>query len=76
MRATSKGMILGTTTTIVLSILKIFAFRIVIGISWWLVALPFLLVIFGLMAYAITYMAKIFYRSRKYQRQQNSTGRK
>lgn len=76
MRATSKGMILGTTTTIVLSILKIFAFGIVIGISWWLITLPFILVVSGLAIYVVGYMAKIFYRGRKYQRQQNSIGRK
>lgn len=76
MRATSKGMIFGTISTIILFIMKILAVGVVVGLSWWLVVLPLLLVIMGIAIYVAMYAGKIFYKRKKYKRQQESSRRK
>lgn len=75
-KATSMGVISGISSSVVLSILKVFDVVFVSDLSWWIVALPFLSVVVGLVTYAIMFMLNGFYRERKYKRQNEKSIRR
>lgn len=64
----SNAIIICILTSIILFIMKILAIGIIVNLSWWLIVLPLLLVILGIVVYVAIYILKIWYKNRKYKR--------
>lgn len=68
-KPTSRAIISGILATISMAIMKIPAIGIASNLSWWIIMLPIILIVSGLLTYVAVYFGRISYKERKYMRQ-------